>query len=149
MAYTEKQKTDIINEVCSLLENGQSVRQALKNEGMPQSSTFFEWLKSSSNFSEQYARACEMRSEAIFEEILTIADNQEADVLMVDGKEVTNHNVINRSRLRVDARKWMLGKMQPKKYGDKLDLTTDGESMNMSADEKEKRIQALLLKAKK
>jgi hypothetical protein len=34
-----------------------------------------------------------------------------------------------RDRLRVDARKWLLSKMLPKKYGDKLDVTSDGEKM--------------------
>ena len=44
--------------------------------------------------------------------------------------DVENKEFINRSKVRIDARKWMLGKMQPKKYGDKLDVTTDGEKIN-------------------
>jgi hypothetical protein len=55
------------------------------------------------------------------EEILNIADNQEADVLEdEDGNITTNHNVINRARLRVDSRKWLMSKMFPKKYGDRV-----------------------------
>ena len=49
-----------------------------------------------------------------------------------DGKVVTNHNVIQRDRLRVDARKWALSKMNPKKYGDKVDVTSGGEKINNS-----------------
>lgn len=80
-----------------------------------------------------YARACEKRAEVIFEEILEIADEKCDDVIYnEDGTISENREFINRSRLRIDARKWMLGKMQPKKYGDKLDLTTDGEKLPAS-----------------
>jgi hypothetical protein len=47
----------------------------------------------------------------------------------ITGEEQINHNVIQRNKLQIDARKWMLGKMQPKKYGDKLDVTTDGDKL--------------------
>lgn len=83
--------------------------------------TFFEWIDKDENKRNQYARAMELRAELIFEEIMDIADDQVADVLINDkGEEIINHNVINRARLRVDARKWMLGKMNPKKYSDKI-----------------------------
>lgn len=62
----------------------------------------------------------------IFEEILTIADSQEGDVIIVDGREVTNHDVIARAKLRVDARRWMIGKMAPKRYGDRAALEVSG-----------------------
>ena len=39
---------------------------------------------------------------------------------------VTNHNVINRDRLRVDARKWAASKLAPKKYGDASTLKLEG-----------------------
>lgn len=106
---------------------------------MPSSQTFYKWLtpndsdtekviKEKEIKSKQYARACNDRADAIFEECLAIADNQEKDKYTDEhGKEHVNHNVINRSRLRVDTRKWMLGKLNPKKYGDKMqqDVTID------------------------
>ena len=78
--------------------------------------------------SKLYARACEFRADAIFEEILEISNHTEED-----HTPFTGSNVIQRDRLKIDARKWMLAKMQPKKYGDKLDLdhTTNGESINI------------------
>lgn len=148
MAYSPEEKQEILDKVCALLEKGISARQALKEDGMPQSSTFFKWLSEERSFSEQYARACESRADAIFEDILNIADDNSKDTRIAeDGKELTDHDVIQRSRLRVDARKWVLSKMMPKKYGDRLDLTTDGESMNMSPEERKAKIQALLAKA--
>ena len=38
--------------------------------------------------------------------------------------------MLGHRRLQVDARKWMLGKLNPKKYGEKLDVTSDGEKLN-------------------
>ena len=34
------------------------------------------------------------------------------------------------ARVAIDAYKWSAGKKKPKKYGDKLDLTSDGEAIN-------------------
>lgn len=147
MAYTPQEKQDIVDRFCSLMESGKSARQALKEEGMPQSSTFYKWLSEEKSFSEQYARACEARADAIFEDILNIADDNGNDTrTTADGVELVNNDVIQRSRLRVDARKWMLSKMMPKKYGDKLDITSDNESLNLTPEERAAKI--ALYKAK-
>lgn len=139
MAYTEeeilKAKDHIINEMV----NGESLVSIIsKNKDIPSIRTVFNWLNPESDYHDSeflhnYARAQEIRAEREFEEIKTIADDQEGDVYMdANGIEQTNHNVINRSRLRVDARKWRISKMQPKKYGDKLDITTGGDKIKES-----------------
>ncbi len=129
MAYTKIQIEDIFKEIIERVEIGEPIRTVLKDDDMPSSRTFYKWLDEDEEKVKQYARACEVRADVIFEEILTIADKQGEDIIIVDGKEVTNHNVVSRNRLQVDARKWVLSKMQPKKYGDKIDHTTDGEKI--------------------
>ncbi len=129
MAYTKIQIEDIFKEIIERVEIGEPIRTVLKDDDMPSSRTFYKWLDEDEEKVKQYARACEVRADVIFEEILTIADKQSEDIIIVDGKEVTNHNVVSRNRLQVDARKWVLSKMQPKKYGDKIDHTTDGEKI--------------------
>lgn len=147
MAYSQEEIDSIFNSICLDIESGMSLRAALNKDNRPSSRTFFNWVDSSSEKVKQYARATEQRADSIFEDILSIADNQEDDIIVLDdGKEVPNHNVIQRARLRVDSRKWMLGKMNPKKYGDKLDLTVDEK--RLSPEEREARIQELLAKAK-
>lgn len=37
---------------------------------------------------------------------------------------------VNQARLKVDAIKWRLGKLAPKKYSDKVDLTNSDGSMS-------------------
>ena len=63
------------------------------------------------------------------EEGMEIADDSSDDIKInkQTGEEYLNTEFVQRSRLRFDARKWAASKLDPKKYGDKLDLTNDGE----------------------
>ena len=38
-----------------------------------------------------------------------------------------NSESVQRSKLRVDTRKWLMSKLAPKKYGEKVDLEHSGE----------------------
>ena len=80
------------------------------------------WLDGSKPaFSEQYARAREAQADKLAEEALQIADDGRSDTYLdAEGNERTDNEVIQRSRLRVDTRKWLASKMAPKKYGDKV-----------------------------
>ena len=130
MAYDKKNKQKLKDKIIELVSDGVSLNRVLKEDkSMPSRPTVFIWLNSNHkdfdlDFSNNYTRARKLRADHIFEELLLKADDLEEDVYVIDDKQFTNHNVINRARLRVDTRKWILGKMDPKKYGDKLDLTT-------------------------
>nr|WP_312809334.1 hypothetical protein [Agrobacterium cavarae] len=95
-------------------------------------STVFKWLRDNEAFSQQYARAREVQADALFDDILDIADDGRNDWIEkrnADGENIgwmENGEALKRSQLRIEARKWMAGKLRPKKYGDKLALT-DGE----------------------
>lgn len=93
-----------------------SFRSVSTDKDMPALSTIELELAKDAEFSGQYAHARDNRAEGIFEETLEIADNSTPESVQVD-------------RLRIDTRKWMVGKMQPKKYGDKLDVTSGGEKL--------------------
>jgi len=123
MAYSEEQKTELINIICEKISDGMALRNVLKNKDLPDAVTFYSWIDEDKDKLKQYVRATELRSEAIFEDILDIADKQDKDVYINnEGIEVVDNNVIQRSRLMVDARKWHLSKLNPKKYGDKLEV---------------------------
>lgn len=93
---------------------------------MPARSTIFKWLGANTEFADQYARAREAQADAIFDDILTIADTMQMGKKvkrMPGGKlETVTGDMIEHRRLQVDARKWMAGKLRPKKYGDKIDV---------------------------
>jgi len=116
------------------IERGASLRSALKKNGPLSSQTFTKWCDIDENMAKRYTRATIKRAEAIFEDILNIADENLKDVYIdPDGIERTDHDVIQRARLRVDARKWVLAKMHPTKYGDKIDVTSDNKALAVPA----------------
>ncbi len=96
---------------------------------MPDKATVLRWLadKKKADFRERYVYAREMQADALFDQALEIADDASGDWTEdKDGKKVVDHENIQRSRLRVDTRKWAAGKMAPKRYGDKLQHTGEG-----------------------
>lgn len=112
------------------IAHGESVRTICKDDAMPASSTIYEHLIESKEFAEQYARAREAQMDAMSDEILAIADDSTRDTMTVghddSTREVADNEWINRSRLRVDTRKWLMGKLAPKKYGDKVEQFISG-----------------------
>lgn len=110
-----------------------SLHKACKQSGYPANVTVYEWLKEDKDFANNYARACEVRHEAMADDILEICDATENDIIRdLEGNEITNNNVIQRDKLRVDTRKWLLSKLMPKKYGDKIDVTSGGEEIKQT-----------------
>lgn len=123
----EQEKKEKIQEILDRIEGGEALRNILKNIKMS-SRTFYEWLQDDEILQKQYACACEVRADEMFDDLLYIADATGNDVVLdKDGNEVVNHNVIQRDRLRVDARKWILSKLNPKKYGDSAKIDLSGE----------------------
>ncbi|QHB38663.1 terminase small subunit [Flavobacterium phage vB_FspS_snusmum6-1] len=130
MAYSENERDKTFNLICDELEKGYSLRSILRRENMPSSRTFFKWVDEDEKKVKQYERSVELRSEFLFDEIIEIADKQSEDVGEDEnGNKVINHNIVQRNRLQIDARKWALSKMLPKKFGDKTDITSGGEKI--------------------
>lgn len=124
MAYKPEQIEEIFTKILFKIESGESIRSILKEKGMPSNAIFYSWIDSDSDKLKRYARACELRADAIFEEILEIADDSSGDLKVNDkGEETIDNEFVQRSRLRVDARKWIVSKLNPKKYGDKQETT--------------------------
>lgn len=117
---------EIADAICERLSEGESLRAICRDEDMPNKATVFRWLFERSAFSDQYAHAREAQADAMADEILDIADDGSNDTYEADGGTRTNTDVIARSKLRVDARKWLASKMAPKKYGDKLHTELSG-----------------------
>lgn len=128
--YTDK----LADKICKMIAQGQSVRSICAKKDMISMQTFFRWLRENDKFREQYARACEERSYMHAEDIIEIADNATNDYmekLEGDGYIFNSENV-QRSRLRIDTRKWLMSKLNPKVYGDKLDMTTNGNDIGVT-----------------
>ena len=113
---------EVGDHICELMANGDSLRDICLLDNMPNRSTVARWLAASTQFRDQYAHACEMRQEELFDQIIDIADTPQIgtkSVSKASGIEISEGDMIEHRRLQVEARKWALGKMAPKKYGDK------------------------------
>jgi len=92
---------------------------------MPSVATILKWLREDTEgFLALYTRAKEEQADMIIEDMLDIADDGSNDFMTVVKGDIEyeqeNKEVTNRSRLRVDTRKWIASKLKPKKYGDKV-----------------------------
>ncbi len=115
--------------ICERIADGEPLRSVCRDAAMPDKSTVLRWLGNdeSAEFRDQYAYAREMQADGLFDEALEIADDVSVDWTEdKDGKKVFDHEHVQRSRLRVDTRKWAAGKLAPKVYGDKMQHTGDG-----------------------
>lgn len=130
--YTE----EMAGRICEMIADGKSLRSICLLTDMPVKSTVFKWLTQNQSFADQYAHARDAQADVIFDEILDIADEE---VTMVragkhkpgagDDEQVEvifDSTAVQRNRLRVDARKWMAGKLRPKVYGEKQSLEHTG-----------------------
>jgi len=128
MAYD---KEETFKQILLGIEEGNSLRSVLKREGMPTSTAFYDWIDNDKEKSIHYARACEKRADVMFEEILEIAYTPEEGTTTKSterGLEITTGDMLGHRKLKIDSIKWMLGKMQPKKYGDKAGIDVEAEN---------------------
>jgi predicted DNA-binding protein YlxM (UPF0122 family) len=90
--------------------------------------TVYQWIYRDKAFADKYARARESQQERMAEQILAIADDSSNDTeIDEDGNRRQNAEWTNRSRLRVETRKWLMSKLAPKKYGERQTVEHEGE----------------------
>ena len=124
---------DLFASILEHIADGESLRAICRDDGMPAAQTVLRWIKASPDLQRSYAIATEVRADMIFDELLEIADDARNDLVekvgrdgQVQGFAVDAEN-IRRSALRIEARKWTLARMAPKKYGDRVDVNHGGQ----------------------
>lgn len=131
---TRQMKYDagVLKKICDGLSSGRTLRDVCRDEGMPAPATVILWTQQDAKFAEQYAQAREAGYRKMAEDILEIADDGTNDYVERERQDGTKHVVfdgehVQRSRLRVDTRKWLLSKALPKIYGDRLMTEVTGK----------------------
>ncbi len=129
---------DLAREICIAISNSTlGIRDLCKmHSHWPNANTIMEWKIMHPSFGELYARAKQSQVEILVDEIVQIADDTTHDTLTKTNKDgdeyyVPNSEYINRSRIRIDTRKWLASKLIPKLYGDKIQV----EKTDASQDE--------------
>lgn len=123
----------LANRICSAIANSTKGLSHIckQNDDFPCRDTIHEWVVTNKIFSDKYARAKELQAELLVDEMIDIADDGRNDTYQDDeGFVKVDHDVIQRSKLRVDTRKWIASKLLPKKYGEKITAEHTGEDGN-------------------
>lgn len=120
----EDYNQEIAQIFCQRIADGESVRRICRDDDMPDRSTFFRWIGKHPEFHNQYAIAREQQMELFADEILDIVDDGTNDYMSTNDPDNPGYKFngehYQRARLRVDTRKWLMSKMAPKKFGDKI-----------------------------
>ena len=117
------------DEICPRISKGESLRSIEKDSRMPSAVTVYSWLldeEKYADFFKQYARARDTQAEVIFEELQELSDESVEDIA---GDDKSDGARVQARKLQVDTRKWILARMKPRKYGDKMDVTSDGKAL--------------------
>lgn len=105
--------------ICADMASGMSLRAVCRQPGMPSLGCVLEWVSKYPEFADQYARAAQARADAKFDELDDVSDQ---------AASATSAVKVAGLRLKADNIKWMLARMAPKKYGDKLELSGNAEA---------------------
>lgn len=121
---------DIAARICLALSEGQSLRAVCRQDWAPDLTTIWKWIGKHPEFVTQYTRAKQEGLEALAEDIMDIADNGTNDWMEKNDPDNpgwrVNGDHIKRAQLRIDSRKWVLSKLCPKKFGDKVTQEVSG-----------------------
>ena len=122
--------TQMADIICIRLSEGESLKEIVKTEGVPNRATVYRWLLEQPAFCDMYTRAREEQADTLADEIIAIADespeineirDKHGDVIDIK----IDSGYVAYQKQRIEARKWTAMKLKPKKYGDKLELAGD------------------------
>ena len=127
MAYTQEQIDEKFGLILKDLLNGRSLRQSLQGYKMPSSETFYDWINNDEEKAKQYVRAKDFGLDAIIDEMHEIAADS-SDVYVDEfGNKRVDGAAVQKKRLMIDTKKWDLSKKNPRKFGDRIDVTSGDE----------------------
>lgn len=121
---------ELFDEICNQIAYSDKGLVSICKEKGLNANSFYEWVRSDKELGDKYARARELQAEYLADQIIEIADDGTNDYMTItkgdEAYNVEDKEVTNRSKLRVDARKWKASKLAPKKYGDKIETQLSG-----------------------
>ena len=140
-------------QICARISSGESLAQVCQDDKFPGRATVFRWRQKNPEFDRAYLQAREMLYERWADDIIDIADDSSADMVEKTGRNGTvymaaDNDHINRSRLMVESRKWLLSKLLPDQYGDQVAVEHKGavnHTVDMSDRERMRRFALFML----
>lgn len=143
MARPTLYTSEIADEICERIATGETLRDICRSDGMPSYRSVYRWRESDAQFSARFTLAREIGGDVIAEQTLEIADETSHDTIETEHGEKPNSEWINRSKLRVETRLKLLAVWFPRKYGQRIDVTSGNESLNLTAEDRAAKLQAI------
>lgn len=122
-SYTD----DIATQICERVVKGETLKSICEDEGFPSYVTVWRWENERAEFRKSLRRAREAGMFYLVDECIDISDDSSRDVKVVEGRngelrEEPNTEFMARSRLRIETRMRIAGKLNKKVFGDKVAL---------------------------
>jgi hypothetical protein len=121
---------EVADTICARLATGEPLSRICRDDGMPSLTTVYKWLRECEDFAKNYARAREDQADTLADETLEISDDGTNDWMASNDPDNPGYKLngehVQRSKLRVDARKWAAAHLRPKKYGDLKQVELSG-----------------------
>lgn len=145
-------RQELADEICFRMAEGEVLSQICRDEHMPPRTTVIGWTRTHPDFLAQYLEARERMLDRWSEEIIEISEDGTNDWMEREGaagrsRVIVDNECVQRSKLRVESRRWLLSKFRPETYGDSQRIDLKGR-ITMSEKEVDTKLAALLLKAK-
>jgi hypothetical protein len=117
--------TELIEKVFDDLAMGMTLKAAALKNGVPADklSNLYRIVRFDKQIREAYDDARQLQAESFLDEIIDIADDSQQDRLE-NGR--INHEVVNRSKLKIDTRRFAMGAMVKKRFGDTKHVELEG-----------------------
>lgn len=117
-------KAEIVQRVAS----GELFSRVLAAPEMPSRWRIYDAMAVDEQFAADMAKARKIAADVMADEIIEISDEAAADI-RADG--TVNYEVIARSKLKTDNRKWIIERIDPARWGSKgqIDVTSGGEKI--------------------
>jgi hypothetical protein len=125
---------EVFDQICGRMAEGETLRAICREEGMPGPSTVRSWavLDIAPGVAAQYARARDAQMESWGDETVEIADTPVEAVKTTEKADGTVERVIGdaveRAKLRIDTRKWIMARIARKTFGDRPVVDDGGET---------------------
>jgi hypothetical protein len=134
MGRPSKYNITLANKICEAIATSTKGLKTLceENDDFPSYRVLRSWISDNKVFQHLYEIAKTDQAEYMADEMLEIADDSSNDYMQnKEGFIELKTENIQRSRLRIDTRKWIASKLKPKKFGEKVDVTSDNKPLNI------------------
>ena len=118
--------------ICARMADGENLTQICRDKDQPARGTVTKWLLAFPEFAAIYALARDALLDTYADEIINIGDDGTTDYVLKTGRNgheymAVDQEHIQRSRLRCDNRRWLLSKLRPAQYGDRITAEVGGK----------------------